>query len=181
MPVAKKTKKAESVAEKNGGFAVIETGGKQYRVASGDIIKIEKIKGEHKEGETIIFDKVFLVDDGKGVTDIGTPYIDGAKISATLFLGVGTNGTRQKNKAMALAPIVREIMTLMAAAAPKAIFNVVKSILADADFNSNFSHSLLGNGLSLFGAVSQCLFYFFLADLFFSFSKVSEVIGDVLG
>ena len=85
MPVAKKTKKAESVAEKNGGFAVIETGGKQYRVASGDIIKIEKIKGEHKEGETIIFDKVFLVDDGKGVTDIGTPYIDGAKVSASLL------------------------------------------------------------------------------------------------
>lgn len=67
------------------GFAIIETGGKQYRVAMGEVIKIEKILGEYKEGDTLIFDKVMLVDDGKGATDIGTPFIDGAKVSATLL------------------------------------------------------------------------------------------------
>lgn len=75
----------------NGGFAVIETGGKQYRVAVGDTIKIEKIKEAAsakattpKEGDTVVFDKVLLVDNGTDSTDIGTPYIAGAKVSGTL-------------------------------------------------------------------------------------------------
>lgn len=64
-------------------FAVIKTGGKQYKVSVGDVITIEKITGGHKEGDTIIFDKVLLVDNGKDTT-IGTPYIDGALVEATL-------------------------------------------------------------------------------------------------
>lgn len=63
-------------------FAVIETGGKQYVVKEGELLSIEKITKPEK-GNTIIFDKVLLVSDGKSV-DIGTPYISGKKISAEL-------------------------------------------------------------------------------------------------
>ncbi len=64
-------------------FAVIQTGGKQYKVKSGDLIKIEKITGDHKEGDKIVFDKVLLVDNGKDTT-IGTPFIDKAQVTATI-------------------------------------------------------------------------------------------------
>lgn len=63
-------------------FAVIETGGKQYKVSEGDTIIIEKLSGENKIGKKIIFDKVLLIDDGKK-TEIGTPYLKGVKIEAT--------------------------------------------------------------------------------------------------
>lgn len=62
-------------------FAVIHTGGKQYKVSVGDSIKIEKLKGEFVAGDKIIFDKVMLVDNGSD-TSIGSPYIDGAKVEA---------------------------------------------------------------------------------------------------
>lgn len=62
-------------------FAVIETGGKQYKVAEGDILSIEKLPGEHKEGDKIAFDGVLLVDDGKD-TKVGTPHVSGAKVEA---------------------------------------------------------------------------------------------------
>jgi large subunit ribosomal protein L21 len=68
-------------------IAIIETCGKQYTVAKGDLIRIEKlaaVKGvEHKEGDKIVFDKVMLVDDGKDTT-IGTPYIEKARVTATI-------------------------------------------------------------------------------------------------
>lgn len=64
-------------------FAVIKTGGKQYKVSKGDTIKIEKLSGEYKEGDKITFDQVLLVDDGKDTT-IGTPYIKDVKVKATL-------------------------------------------------------------------------------------------------
>jgi len=63
-------------------FAVIKTGGKQYKVSEGDTIKIEKLAGEHKKGAKIAFDKVLLFDDGK-TTKVGTPYIEKAKITGT--------------------------------------------------------------------------------------------------
>lgn len=74
----------------NNSFAIIETGGKQYRVAVGDSIKIEKISAKGgpasgwKEGDLLTFDKVLLVNDGKDSTDIGTPYVSGAKVSGTI-------------------------------------------------------------------------------------------------
>lgn len=64
-------------------FAIIKTGGKQYKVSKGDSLKIEKIIGDFKVGDKITFDKVLLVDNGKDTT-IGTPFIDGAKVEATL-------------------------------------------------------------------------------------------------
>jgi large subunit ribosomal protein L21 len=64
-------------------FAVIQTGGKQYKVSVGEMVKIEKLVGDHKEGDSIIFDKVLLVDNGKDTT-IGTPFIESAKVKATI-------------------------------------------------------------------------------------------------
>jgi large subunit ribosomal protein L21 len=64
-------------------FAVIKTGGKQYKVSVGDSVKIEKIIGEYKEGDKLTFDQVLLVDNGKDTT-IGTPNIKGAEVKATL-------------------------------------------------------------------------------------------------
>ena len=60
-------------------FAVIFTGGKQYKVSEGGLVSIEKITGEYKKGDKLTFDKVLLVDDGKDTT-IGTPYIKGALV-----------------------------------------------------------------------------------------------------
>lgn len=72
-------------------FAVIATGGKQYKVSKGDTLKIEKMIGEFKVGDKIVFDKVLLVEDGKDTT-IGTPYIKEASVEATLE-EVGRNKT----------------------------------------------------------------------------------------
>lgn len=62
-------------------FAVIKTGGKQYRVSTGDVIRIEKIKDVTEVGQKLVFDEVLLVDNGKDTT-IGTPMISGAKVNA---------------------------------------------------------------------------------------------------
>lgn len=63
-------------------FAVIETGGKQYKVAEGDVISIEKLPNV-KKGEKIVFDKVLMVEDGQNTT-IGTPYIKEAKVEGKI-------------------------------------------------------------------------------------------------
>ena len=86
-PAKPKVTKAKPVKSEKveGAFAVIETGGKQYRVSPGESIKIEKLKDkEYKEGDTIVFDKVLLTDNGVDSTDVGTPYLTGAKVSGTL-------------------------------------------------------------------------------------------------
>ncbi len=72
-------------------FAVIQTGGKQYIVSVGDVIKIEKIKGDFNIGDTITFDKVLLVSDKDSAT-VGTPFIDKAKVVGVLD-SVGRNKT----------------------------------------------------------------------------------------
>lgn len=69
--------------DKGTSFAVVQTGGKQYRVSEGQTLTIEKLPGELKEGAKITFDKVLLKDDGV-TTKIGAPYLAGAKIEATL-------------------------------------------------------------------------------------------------
>lgn len=71
-------------------FAIIETGGKQYLVEEGVTVTIEKLKGDHKVGDTVVFDRVLLVDNGRD-TSIGAPYIPGAKV-----LGEITNIGRAK-------------------------------------------------------------------------------------
>lgn len=66
-------------------FAVIKTGGKQYKVAVGDTIMVEKISDEAKKGDKVVFDQVLLTDDGKETT-FGTPMIKGGKVGATVEL-----------------------------------------------------------------------------------------------
>ena len=63
-------------------YAVIQTGGKQYRVAEGTTLKIEKL--ELGAGDSVEFDKVLLVQTGDAVT-VGQPYIIGGKVTATVL------------------------------------------------------------------------------------------------
>jgi len=65
-------------------FAIIQTGGKQYLVEEGLKVKIEKIKGDHKVGDSVTFDQVLLSDDGKDATTIGAPFIKGAKVTGEI-------------------------------------------------------------------------------------------------
>ena len=62
-------------------YAVIETGGKQYRVTEGQSIKVEKLSAD--EGSKIDLDKVLLVANGDDIK-IGAPYVDGGKVTATV-------------------------------------------------------------------------------------------------
>ena len=62
-------------------YAVIQTGGKQYRVSQGDTLKIEKLGAE--EGASVDLDKVLLVADGDDIK-VGAPYVDGGKVTATV-------------------------------------------------------------------------------------------------
>ena len=63
-------------------YAVIKTGGKQYRVQEGDKIDVEKLAVE--VDDEIRFDEVLLVNDGTD-TIIGTPFVDGASVSAKVL------------------------------------------------------------------------------------------------
>lgn len=63
--------------------AVIKTGGKQYVVSKGDTIVIEKLPGDLKKGDSIVFDRVLLVDNGSDTT-IGAPMISGAEVKGTI-------------------------------------------------------------------------------------------------
>jgi len=63
-------------------LAVIKTGGKQYKVAEGDTLKIEKL--DLDEGADVAFEEVLFLGDDKGVK-IGTPFISGAKVSGTVL------------------------------------------------------------------------------------------------
>lgn len=62
-------------------YAVIRTGGKQYRVAAGDVVRIEKVPGE--VGATITFDEVLLVG-GDAAPRIGKPLVAGAVVTGTI-------------------------------------------------------------------------------------------------
>lgn len=62
-------------------YAVIQTGGKQYRVSKGLKLKVEKL--EAAEGDSVELDKVLMVADGDDVK-IGAPYLDGGKVTATV-------------------------------------------------------------------------------------------------
>ncbi|MBQ8465411.1 MAG: 50S ribosomal protein L21 [Alphaproteobacteria bacterium] len=59
-------------------YAVIKSGGKQYKVAAGDVVKLEKLSAE--EGKEVIFNEVLALDD-----KYGTPLIDGASVKGTVL------------------------------------------------------------------------------------------------
>jgi len=62
-------------------YAVIQTGGKQYRVSEGTTLKVEKIAAD--EGASVELDKVLMIADGDDVK-VGAPYVDGSKVTATV-------------------------------------------------------------------------------------------------
>ena len=63
-------------------YAVVKTGGKQYRVAKNDVLTVEKLDGE--AGAVVELEEVMAMNDGNGLT-IGTPMIDGARVAATVL------------------------------------------------------------------------------------------------
>ena len=66
-------------------YAVIRTGGKQYRVASGQVIKIERLDGE--VGDTVAFEQVLMVggEQAAGEPRIGSPLVEGARVTAEVL------------------------------------------------------------------------------------------------
>ena len=72
-------------------YAVFKTGGKQYRAATGDVIKVEKIEAE--KGATVELDQVLMVGEGEDVK-VGAPYLDGGKVTAKVV----DHGRREKIK-----------------------------------------------------------------------------------
>ncbi|GJL83051.1 MAG: 50S ribosomal protein L21 [marine bacterium B5-7] len=63
-------------------YAVVETGGKQYKVAVGDTLKVEKLPVE--AGESISLDRVLMVADGENV-EVGKPVLEGRAVAATVL------------------------------------------------------------------------------------------------
>ncbi|MCL2376190.1 MAG: 50S ribosomal protein L21 [Defluviitaleaceae bacterium] len=63
-------------------YAIIETGGKQYNVKAGDVIKVEKLEAAPEE--SITFDKVLLVSGGDA-PKVGAPYVNGATVTASVL------------------------------------------------------------------------------------------------
>ena len=61
-------------------YAILETGGKQYKVSEGDVIYVEKLGVD--DGAAVTFDKVLAVGDGESLT-VGAPYVAGATVSGT--------------------------------------------------------------------------------------------------
>ena len=62
-------------------YAVIQTGGKQYRVSEGDTIKVELLKAE--TGASVELDKVLMITNGDDVK-VGAPFVEGGKVTATV-------------------------------------------------------------------------------------------------
>ena len=58
-------------------FAIVQTGGKQYRVAPGDILRVERLPGDR--GDEVLIEQVLLVADGDAI-QVGQPLIDGARV-----------------------------------------------------------------------------------------------------
>lgn len=80
-------------------YAVIETGGKQYRVAVGDTLAVEKLD---VEGAEVVFDRVLLVADEGGNVSVGTPVLAGATVRAAVVeqgRGPKIRGFKYKPKA----------------------------------------------------------------------------------
>lgn len=63
-------------------YAIVEIGGHQYKVAENDILFVDK---QNAEGEKLTFDKVLLINDGKGNIQVGTPVVNGAEVTAKIL------------------------------------------------------------------------------------------------
>lgn len=64
-------------------YALIQTGGKQFKVSEGTMLKVEKLAGE--KGDTLVFDQVLMIAGDDGEAKIGSPILDGAKVTAEII------------------------------------------------------------------------------------------------
>ncbi len=65
-------------------YAVIETGGKQYRVQAGDVIDVERLPAVSMDEPEVVFDRVLMVGDG-GDVEVGDPVVEGAQVGGVLL------------------------------------------------------------------------------------------------
>ncbi len=78
--MSEKTSK-NTVAGGDAQYAIVETGGKQYRVKVGDVLSVEKLDGD--AGAEVTLDRVLLIG-GEGDVKVGTPVVEGASVAATI-------------------------------------------------------------------------------------------------
>ena len=126
-------------------FAIIETGGKQYKVSASKILEIEKLNA--KVGETIKFDNVLLLNDDKS-TEVGNPKVEGATVEAKLLGNVKDrtvlifhkrrrkhsrkkNGHRQRHSKIQITKILSKDGKLIADAGASLAQNKVKTKVAE--------------------------------------------------
>ena len=122
-------------------YAVIKTGGKQYRVQPGDVIVVEKLDGD--AGAAITFDSVLMLGGDKGIT-LGAPMIDGASVAATLvetrkgekikiFKKIRRQGYRRTNGHRQMESVLR--ITGIDGAGEKAKWDGETSLMTKAEMN----------------------------------------------
>jgi large subunit ribosomal protein L21 len=95
MAEAIKTKKAAPKKAPKASkdlYAVIATGGKQYRVGAGDTLKIEKLPGNLAVGDVVTFENVLMLDNGATEVTLGNPFIKDKSVTGTLTK-IGRNKT----------------------------------------------------------------------------------------
>ena len=127
-------------------FAIIETGGKQYKVSTSKILEIEKL--DAKVGETIKFQNVLLLNDSK-TTEVGSPSVEGAMVEAKLLDNVKDrtvlifhkrrrkhsrkkNGHRQRHSKIQITKIISKggkVIDEAKVAAPKKEVSTKKKVL----------------------------------------------------
>ena len=123
-------------------FAVIKTGGKQYRVQPGDVIVVEKIDGD--AGAAVNFGEVLMLGGDKGVT-VGAPLIDGAAVAATLietrkgekikiFKKIRRQGYRRTNGHRQMESVLR--ITGIEGAGEKAKWDGTVDLMTKAEINA---------------------------------------------
>lgn len=123
-------------------YAVIKTGGKQYRVQPGDVIVVEKLDGE--AGSNVKFGEVLMLGGDKGVT-VGAPMIDGASVAATLvetrkgekikiFKKIRRQGYRRTNGHRQMESVLR--ITGIEGAGEKAKWDGEVALLTKAEINA---------------------------------------------
>jgi large subunit ribosomal protein L21 len=123
-------------------YAVIKTGGKQYRVQPGDVIVVEKLDGD--AGSNVSFGEVLMLGGDKGVT-VGAPLIDGASVAATLvetrkgekikiFKKIRRQGYRRTNGHRQMESVLR--ITGIEGAGEKAKWDGEVSLLTKAEMNA---------------------------------------------
>ena len=88
-------------------YAVIATGGKQYRVSEGTVVRVEKLDAD--AGATVEFNQVLLIGEGADVA-IGAPYVTGARVTATVQAHGKADKVRSRNSGAASITCARRVI-----------------------------------------------------------------------